>query len=230
MPLPRGLILLASAWLFLAWIASMGIHPPLIAATSSYTPSVRMMMLATAVGAVVAWPLLRLSQAATHTPVRDTLLDLLVVLGMINMVLWPLRLVTPWPASRMGVLMLLLSAWIVVVGAIVATAVRSRSHAMRLASMAIVLLLTLGFAAWRAVGVSVPAFPSVFGGPVEAILHLATPGGAPPTNHDWSALELLGGVALIAWSVPIAISAWHRHQHSRRLPAPRDPDRLAAWS
>ncbi|MBX3354903.1 MAG: hypothetical protein KF724_04315 [Phycisphaeraceae bacterium] len=236
MPLPRGLILLASAWLFLSWIASMGIQPPLIAATSSYTPAVRLMILSSAIGAMVAWPLLRLSQGPTRTPWRDTVLDLIVVLGMVNMVLWPLRLVTPWPPVRMALIMAMLAIGVLTVGAIVAAATPSARRWVRTTAMALVLLVALGAMPLRAVAPQwVAPFPSVHGGPLEALLALASPGGAPPAPRDWAAAEGALGVALVAWALALLVGVVRRRRERSRderrgLLMPAHRDRLEAWS
>lgn len=227
-PLPRGLILLASLWLFASWIASMGVQPPLAAATSSYTPSVRLMMLSSAVGACVAWPMLRLCQPVSVAPIRAVLLDLAVVVGMLHMVLWPLRLVTPWPVARMAVLMLLLTLWIVAAGACVAIGWGSRRSLVRTLCMITCLLLVCGFPILRVVAAPrLPSFPSVHGGPVEAVIALATPGGAPPTALDWSAVEAAGGVAMLLWAAALVV---HGLRLRSRLPRPAPADTLAAWN
>lgn len=232
MPLPRGLILLASAWLFFSWIASMGIHPPLLAATSSYTPAVRLMLFSSAVGALIAWPLLRLCQAPSPAPWRDTLLDMVVVLGMLNMVLWPLRLVTPWPPLRMGAIQLMIGLGVLTVGAVLVVATGSTRRWLRSAAMVVVLLLSLGSIAWRLVAPEQSApFPSVFGGPLEALLALATSGGAPPTANDRAAIQGAIGVTMVAWSVALVITALRRRaERGGRLPASVGPDTLAVWS
>jgi len=231
--LPRGLILLASLWLFLSWIGSMGVHPPLLVATSSYTPSVRLMMLSSAVGALVAWPLLRLSAARTHAPVRAVLLDLAVVLGMLNMVLWPLRLVTPWPVARMAVLMLILAAWIACVAGIVSIGWGSRRGWVRAAAMIAVLAISIGAIGIRAIAPTALApFPWALAGPVEAILTMTTPGGAPPLTSERAALEISVAAALAAWSAALVVSAVRRRSgaSSGGLPRTRPADTLAAWN
>lgn len=209
----------------------MGIHPPLILATSSYTPSVRLMMLLSAIGAIIGWPLLRLSQTPTPTPFRDVSLDLIVVLGMLNMVLWPLRLVTPWPPLRMALIMIALMIWLFAVAAIVAATTPSARRWARSAAMALVVIIALGFIPWRGVAPSlVPSFPSAFGGPFEAILALATPGGAPPTVREWAAVQGAAGAALGAWAFALLVAAWRGRRCLSRLPASESPDTLAAWS
>lgn len=231
MNLPRGLILLSAAWLFLSWLGSMGLHPPLVAATSSYTPSVRIMLFSSAAGALIAWPMLRFCQPPSLTPIRDTSLDLAVVIGMLNMVLWPLRLVTPWPPQRMALLMLFVMLSIVAIGAVVALGRASRRAWVRSAAMGVVLLMAVGFMPWRIVAPNaLPRFPSVFGGPFEAILATATPGGAPPMPRDWAAIEGAAAMALSAWAVTLLVLLWRNLRRSRGLPRSDSADTLAAWN
>lgn len=231
--LPRGLILLASLWLFLSWIGSMGIHPPLLVATSSYTPSVRLMLLASAVGALVAWPLLRLCASTHRSPIIAAWLDLAVVLGMLNMVIWPLRLVTPWPVTRMAVLMLVVDLWIVAVGAIVSIGIGSGRGAIRTAAMIVVMAVSLGAIAARGAGIpGLAPFPSPLGGPIEAILSMTTSGGAPPTRVEVASLQIALAAALAAWSAALLASLLRRRgvHGGERLPPGGAPDTLAAWN
>lgn len=233
--LPRGLILLASLWLFCSWLGSMGVHPPLHVATSSYTPSVRIMLLSSAVGAIVAWPLVRLCAARCAAPILATWLDLAVVLGMFNMVLWPLRLVTPWPVTRMALLMSIVCLWIVAIGGIVATARGSGRGWVRALAMMLVLACSLGAITARMIGVpGMPEFPSSLGGPVEAILAVTTSGGAPPTVSERGALEIAASAALLAWAVALATAAIRARGRGRDasggLPRNGRADTLASWN
>ena len=51
--LPRGLILLASLWLVVSWVLTMGFQAPVEASSASYTPGVRIMVVCMALGMVV---------------------------------------------------------------------------------------------------------------------------------------------------------------------------------
>jgi len=78
--LPRALIFLASIWLIGSWMLTMGFRTPVHPSSASFTPGVRMMILSVVIGLMIGWPLLRLSQEATRLPIRQTLLDLVVLL------------------------------------------------------------------------------------------------------------------------------------------------------
>ena len=68
--LPRGLILLASIWLVVSWAVAIGFRTPVEATSASYTPGVRLMLISAAIGLVIGWPLLRLSQGRAVYPCR----------------------------------------------------------------------------------------------------------------------------------------------------------------
>ncbi|MHC4273609.1 MAG: hypothetical protein ACYSUR_08065, partial [Planctomycetota bacterium] len=118
--LPRGLILLASAWLVASWLLAIGLRTPIEASSASYTPGVRLMLICLAIGLVIGWPLLRVSQPPMPFPVRQVLLDLVVLLALVQVVIWPLRLVTPWSPARTAALDATLVAWALLAGAFVA--------------------------------------------------------------------------------------------------------------
>src|SRR5262245_39320097 len=98
--LPRGLIFLASIWLISSWIIALGWRTPVQPSSASFTPGVRLMLLCVAIGLLIGWPLLRLSQSRPAYPLKQTMLDLLVLLGLVQVVIWPLRLVTNWTPYR----------------------------------------------------------------------------------------------------------------------------------
>ena len=129
--LPRGLILLACAWLIGSWLLSIGIRPPVEPSSASYTPSVRLMLVYIGIGLMIGWPLLRLSQSAVARPIMQTVLDLIVLLSLIQVVIWPLRLVTPWTLGRTAALDATLVGWTVLGGAVVASAIGSRRTGVR---------------------------------------------------------------------------------------------------
>ena len=70
--LPRGLILLASAWLVASWVLAIGLRTPIEASSASYTPGVRLMLICLTIGLVIGWPLLRVSQPPMPFPVGST--------------------------------------------------------------------------------------------------------------------------------------------------------------
>ena len=97
---PRGLVLLAAVWIAISWLVSFGLRMPLQISAGALTPGVRSMLICCALGALVAWPMLRLCQPEPRAPVRATLLDAATVMVLLQTVLWPLRLATTWAPER----------------------------------------------------------------------------------------------------------------------------------
>lgn len=142
--LPRGLIFLASLWLVGSWLAAIGIQPPVQPSSASYTPGVRLLLDCIAAGVTVAWPLMRLSQPRCEWPVRRALLDLIVLAALIQIVVWPMRLVTPWSVARTVAIDATLVGWAALIAAIVAAAGGAGAGARSIAMAACVVLAGLG--------------------------------------------------------------------------------------
>ncbi|GEM_PF-1657700 len=118
--LPRPLIFLSSLWLIGSWLISLGVRTPIQPTASGFMPGVRLLLLCVAVGLMIGWPLLRLSQKPAWYPITQTWLDLIVLLGMMQVVIWPLRLVTDWSVERMAAIDATLTGWTILAGAAIA--------------------------------------------------------------------------------------------------------------
>lgn len=193
---PRGLLLLASLWLGASWLLLIGFRPPVQAQSASYTPGVRLMLLSMVAGISVAWPLVRLSGPMRPRPALQALLDLVVLLCLVQVVLWPLRLVTPWPPGRAAALDLCLAGWGLATAAIVAfgsgpgpqrTIGLRRTLAM-VAAVAIAaaapLVVLLGGGSLPFTGA--PAAPALAAwSPATAVWALTSGGFEPPSRGEW---------------------------------------------
>lgn len=207
---PRGLLILASLWLGASWILLLGFRPPVQAQSASYTPGVRLMLLSMAAGISLAWPLVRLSGPMRPKPALQALLDLAVLLCLVQVVLWPLRLVTPWPPARAAALDLCLAGWGLAFAAIVAAgsgpgpqgtlAVRRTLAMVAAVSLAAgaPLLVTLG-------GGALPFTDPAAGGrlaawsPGTALWSITAAGFEPPSGAEWKLAATGTAVALFAW-------------------------------
>jgi hypothetical protein len=210
--LPRSLIFAASLWLIGSWILALGLRAPIHPSSASFTPGVQVMLLSIAIGLLIAWPLHRLSQKPSPWPLVQTILDLIVLLALVQIVLWPLRLVTPWPALRTAAIDATLASWTALVGAVIAASIGSRSPAPRaLAMLACLAIALLGPAlAWlRALGgvgsSSIDTLQSPMGllqlSPLFALHSLGEGGGSPPLPAEWSAILVVALAAAAAWTV-----------------------------
>jgi hypothetical protein len=202
--LPRGLILLAAVWVVTSWILSIGLRAPVVVSSESYTPGVRLMLISLAVGLMIGWPMLRMSQSPMPFPVRQVLLDLIVLLALVQVMIWPLRLVTPWSPARTAALDATLTAWALLAGACVASAAGSpRAGPRNLAMLGCVGICVIGpVLALACVGD--PTLESLGQrlariGPLLEVHALSKGGGSPPTGEQWAWIGLVGLAAVACW-------------------------------
>jgi hypothetical protein len=202
--LPRGLILLASVWLVASWLLAIGLRAPIEASSASYTPGVRLMLICLGVGLVIGWPLLRVSQPSMPFPIRQVLLDLIVLLALVQVVIWPLRLVTPWSPARTAALDATLAAWALLAGAFVAAATGSpRTGPRNLAMLGCAGMCIIGPVLALACA-GTPTLDSLGQrlagtGPLLEIHTLSSGGGSPPTGGQWAWIGLVGLAATACW-------------------------------
>ena len=211
--MPRGLIFAASMWLIGSWVIAIGLRSPVQPSAASYTPGVRVMLLCTMIGLMIAWPLYRLSQARSHWPVQQTVLDLTVLLSLMQVVIWPLRLVTPWSALRTLAIDLTIIGWTLLAGAVVASALGSmRSGPRNVAMIACLALCLLGpLLTWVGVMAGADWMELIELSPLMAVQTLSGEGSARVTDSTWRWIALLGVAAGGAWIVLlIAIAVRNR--------------------
>ena len=221
--LPRGLIFFAAVWLIASWVLTLGLRAPVQPSSASYTPAVRLMMLCVTIGAIIGWPLLRLSQRRSALAMRQTLLDLLVIVALIQVVIWPLRLVTTWSAMRTAAIEAALLGWLLLAGAVVAAAITTDNRGPRsLAMLACVAICLLGpFLAWIGVMSGFHSLQLVSLSPLMAVHTLGEGTGPNPTSAQWSLIALLGSAAALAWLAlgVTTLLSWRSASRSDRLSA-----------
>lgn len=201
MVLPRALIFLGSLWLIGSWFLAIGIRPPVQPSAASYEPGVRLMLLCVTTGLMIGWPLLRLSQVPSPAPLRQTMLDLAVLLAMVQVVLWLLRLVTTWSPLRTAAVDAALAGWAILAGAVIAGAVGSPRSGPRHLAMIVCLAMCLLAPALAVVGVmgGVDSITLIELSPLLAVRSLGDGGGAPLTMHQWRWIGLLFLAGAAAW-------------------------------
>jgi hypothetical protein len=216
--LPRGLILLASGWLVASWVLAIGLRAPVEASSASYTPGVRLMLVCLAVGLVIGWPMLRMSQPPMTYPARQIILDLVVLLALLQVVIWPLRLVTPWSPLRTAALDATLVAWTLLAGAWVALAVgSSRAGPRNLSMIGCVGMCVIG-PALALVLVGIPSLEQLGQkltriGPLMEVHSLSQGGGAPPDAGQWAWIGLVALAAVTCWMGLLVASAARRRSN-----------------
>lgn len=185
----------------------MGLRTPIQPSSASYTPGVRLMLVCVVIGIIIGWPLLRLSQSMPRFPLRQVILDLIVLLALVQIVLWPLRLVTTWSPARTLAVDATIAGWAALAGAIVASAVTtSRTGPRALAMLACVALCLLGpTLAWVGLMTGKDWFPLVELSPLMAVTAL-TRDNAPPAAQQWTQILILLTAAAATW---LALAAYN---------------------
>jgi hypothetical protein len=201
--MPRGLVVLAAIWLIVSWLLALGLRMPVQPSSAAFTPGVRLMLLSMAVGLMVGWPLLRLSQQPTGFPGRQTMLDLFALLGLVQVVIWPMRLVTAWPPARTVAIDATIIGWTLLAGAMIAASTGVPRRGPRtLAMLACLAMCFLGPGlAWVGVFTGGHWLDLIDLSPLMAINTLGQGGGAPPTIEQWHWITLLLSSGVIVWIV-----------------------------
>jgi hypothetical protein len=211
---------MACIWIFASWAICIGLRPPVASSLASLAPGVRLMAASLAVGLCAGWPLLRLSGPRERWPIMRVLVDLLTLAYLTQVVLWPLRLATPWPPERLALMDALLFGWALVVGAITAAASRSsdgRARATAMAACLIICVLGLPMGVGAAsLGLAEP--PIWLQGPVLAVLALGSESGSLTLKDPWS-----GAIAVAASGVIAMLAAWRWIRRMDRLVAAPHP-------
>ena len=199
---PRGLVLLSAVWIAVSWLVSFGLRMPLQISAGALTPGVRSMLICCALGALVAWPMLRLCQSTPRLPARSTLLDAATVIVLLQTVLWPLRLATTWVPERTALIDVLLVAHVLACCGIVTAALPWRSSLVRGTAMAACLLVAAGPASVLAAGGYAEAagsLPRWIGGGFPSMGDAMRATSSLPEDRAWrDAWIALAGGALVA--------------------------------
>jgi hypothetical protein len=140
---PRGLVMLAALWTFASWTILFGLSPPVQAQAASYGPSITLLFTSVGVGLGVGWPLLRLTQQASAAPIRQSLADAAALVFLLQVVVWPLRLVTAWSMDRTLAVVAVFAIAASTIGAALAIAGRASSGRGRAAAMLVLVGATL---------------------------------------------------------------------------------------
>ena len=225
--LPRGLIFLAAIWLVVSWAVTIGFRTPVEASSASYTPGVRLMLISAAIGLIIGWPLLRVSQSRADYPLTQTLLDLIVLLALVQVVIWPLRLVTPWSPARTAALDATLAVWTILAGALVASATGSHRTGPRCIAIIACLAMCLVGPLLALIGVDVGTTAGVTPrllqvGPLLEIHDLSHGGRTAPSGSQWLWISMVAVAGAAAWAGLITMTMMRGRRDDARPPSPAE--------
>ena len=195
---PRGLVIAAGGWIIFSAIASFGFQLPIHLSPSSLTPSIRMLLLTCAVGMVIVWPFVRLSQTSRDRMIIRTIVDALTLACLWQLIIWPLRLGTPWPIER--TLLLDLLGIISLTGSvgIIAAASAFQNSLARGFAMICCILLTVGLQiplaaiGFTQTGISSVFLANIFQGGVPSLLSCMNSPASLPESSEWESLVAYG--------------------------------------
>ncbi|MFZ9881363.1 MAG: hypothetical protein ACO3QC_08180, partial [Phycisphaerales bacterium] len=185
--------------MFLSWVFIFGWHPPVQSQAASYGPSLNLLFVSVGIGIAVGWPLLRLSARPIPKPAMQAALDGLAIFMLLQIVVWPLRLVTSWTLARVLALDGALAAAVAITGAMLALSTgdaRPRTRSIAMATMLVVAMLApLG--AWLFGAERVPTFVEAVSPPAL----LARFSAPKPLDPDAADVRVLQGAATASTKV-----------------------------
>ena len=186
---PRLLVLAAGAWFIGALLLGLGARVPDSLTLGSLFPAVRICLVACVAGAIVGWPLLRFSVAPPARCAASTLLELATMIALLQAVLWPMRLATPWPIERTLLIDFMACSQLVGASGIVAIGSSSSSPIAR----GLAMIAILGVACGIGAGWGLPAG-------IPGILDAMDSTASMPTTHEW-ALAVGGLIATLCIAI-----------------------------
>jgi hypothetical protein len=202
--------MLSAAWIFVCWVFLFGVHPPVQPQAASYGPSIHLLFVLMGVGIAIGWPLLRLSGRRSAVPAAQAALDAVSMFVLIQVVVWPLRLVTSWTLPRTIVVDSAIAAAIATTAALLAATQGSPRPRVRWAAMACAVLAVLSpwmlDALW--VGGGASAYGPFGGFAREALEALSAPAllarfsepaTLDPTDADRTIMSRAIALAVVAW-------------------------------
>lgn len=172
---PRGLVMIAAIWVFLSWVLLFGIRPPIQPQAASYGPTLELLFISIGVGVAIGWPLLRLSARPSRAPIGQALFDGMALILLMQVVIWPLRLVSNWTIPRMWLILASLGAAIALTGALLAATQGSTNRATRTRAMTLAVVIALAPLGVRLVG----EFMSPSGSPIFDVSPSSASSSAP---------------------------------------------------
>lgn len=213
---PRGLVVLASLWVFLSWILLFGFHPPVQPQAASYAPSIQMLLMLAGVGIAIGWPMLRLSGRPSAMPTAQAALDGLSIFVLLQVVIWPLRLVTSWTLARAIAVDAAIAAAIMLTAAILSVTQGCVSPRARAGGMLVAVALVLAPGAHMLIADVEPgqrAADTVWGRILTApsapalISRCAEPSTIDPSQADRGVLFRAFALGSAAWALALGAHA-----------------------
>ncbi|MSQ90695.1 MAG: hypothetical protein EXS01_04780 [Phycisphaerales bacterium] len=184
--LSRGLVIVAGVWFVASIGGALGTQLPIHLSPSSMTPAIHVVVATCLAGMLVVWPLVRLSQPTIPQAIARTAVDALTLACLWQLVLWPLRLATPWTIDRtLSVDLLALSSLAAALGFVAAGSAWPHALSRSLAMIGC-LVIAVGLPVpLAALGFSSGEIASLFPGALTALTRIVEHPGSLPSDGAW---------------------------------------------
>ncbi len=130
-----------SGWLLVSWAVNLAIDGPVRVTSDTMLPAVRWMLMSAVVGMVLVWPVLRLAWAEGRHPAARAISDLVVLVLVFQVVIWPLRMLVDWTTAQAVMINLAIAVWALPIGLWVCLGLRSGPTGRTVAMAACVVTL-----------------------------------------------------------------------------------------
>jgi hypothetical protein len=241
---PRNFAFLWAIYLMLGSIIALGVVlAGGIITLDAYQPLSRGLVVTLAIGVMIFWPLMRLSQAAPHESAPIAVLkDLAIVLIPLQAVVWPQMVLARWTPDIVLATSLAMIAWAFLIGGLLAMGTRSNST-WRSAWMAAIVALVVGGATLSILAGQVsPDLLRPRHADAAPALVLASGAGlvadisadrswsgswALAMPEHWSAIWCTFAAAAVVWIVSAVVIRSEKSGFARRI-APAGPARMSS--
>lgn len=195
----RQLILAWSVWLLASWAVNMSIDGPTTVTSDSMLPVVRWMLQSMALGMYVMWPAWRLSLANAYYGGREVIGDLIGLSLLIQLVVWPMRLLLDWSISQTLFLNLSLIIWAIPIGLWISWGLVWSTTMGWAGKMAAMLLCVATVIAGPLLAIGYGELSLVAWNPIRVISDYTDPANYWVDVSEWVQLGVVGMVAGIGW-------------------------------
>ncbi len=201
----QGIRVIVRGWclrLIGTWVAALW--------TTSAVPASRWMLVASAAGLTVVWPVVRLSLDSPHRmkPAVLALVDLLALAGLHHAVIWPLALTAGWETRQAAWIDAAVLAWSLLSAAMVALGIQAGQALPRVIAATLCILLLFGEPLFIALFTAPePGTVMMRISPLQTLWALSEE-GRQWTRPPWQLNVIVAAVAaLLAWGVVWALTA-----------------------
>ena len=196
-PLPRGLIILACFWIAGSWLENIGINTPIQPIAEDYSYGLKMLCSSLLIGITLGWPLMRLVMSRFIKPIRQTLLDMIVVGAGILVTIWPLRLLSSWSVEQTAFITGIMMGWVGIAGGVICIGTSRNRGDVRSA-------LILGLFCFIGIGAMLPQPESMhWWRPIDVMLQITL-----PENTHLLDTHPEGATRLLAQTLVAAAGIW----------------------